>query len=281
MSALEEQLVLINCSWPCPNPAQSCIVTSTNTSCGNRGSSDQWMMNSPKKSPFYTGAYITVNLQLCQPVPIPTLPTTNSTATTGVGQSIIEWPIASKHKPQDEYLGNCGHGLYCSSIGQDKLNPICRQKLDDLSPCNSSNQCLSRYCFDSLCQANNNITKKGGETKHHNITQPTHNSTGKIIAAVLGVFGAILVIALVFFIYRKRKHNKKSVVPPPPLSPVVAVDQNNNTMAINSTSTSFNINHSNHDLVHKQFASDFQQESITPPAPPGENYLVPPPLYKP
>lgn len=263
------QLALINCSWPCPNASHECIVTSTTTFCGNR-EMNSWMMNTPEKSPSYTGAYVSIHLQPCQSVPIPLLPIIDNTTSIQPGQAIIEWPITSNsRKPQDAYLGNCGHGLYCSSIGDDKLVPVCRQKLSNSIACNSSNQCISKHCIDNICQVNNSITKKEDQFKqHHHVTHPSHSSTGHILAAVFGVFGAVVIAAVAFFIYRKRKQKNLVKVPP---------SEHNNTTT-QSTTTSFNINRDS-DLIHKQFASDFQQETTTVQQ--QQDYIKPPPLYKP
>ncbi|CAO3630325.1 unnamed protein product [Mucor hiemalis] len=264
----------INCTWPCPDPKQGCIVTTTTAFCGSRVS-DLWMINEPEKSPFYTGAYVSIELQPCQKVPIPPLPSAPLNTTAKQGETIIQWPVASVRRPQDEYLGNCGHGLYCSSSGQDKLYPVCRHRFELSLACNSSNQCLSRFCLDGVCQTINNSTKKGDQTKeHHNYSHPSHNSTGHILAGVFGSFGAVIIGLAGFFIYRRQKNirGRTEKVEPELMEETSQFQENahsrNSAIFNNSSSrrhSSF-LSASDRELVEKQFASDFQQENINTPA---------------
>ena len=227
--------VLINCSWPCPNPAQGCVITNTEAFCGNR-ESNRWMMNSVQKAPFFTGAYVSLKLQPCQIAPKPTLPLVSPAYnTTTAGESVIQWPIPSLHRPYDAYLGNCGHGLYCSSTGEDAANPVCRARLDISDSCISSNQCISRHCENNTCQPYDNTTKKDQPYSKH-IIHPHHTSTGHILAAVFGTFGAIFVATLCYFAYRHRKNKKQHPIP--------------------------------ESQVQTQFASDFEQEDYYKVKPP-------------
>lgn len=261
---------LINCTWPCPDPKHGCIITTTTAFCGSRAN-DIWMINEPEKSPFYTGAYVPIELKSCQKVPIPPLPSAPPNTTTKQGETVIEWPIHSIRRPQDEYLGNCGHGLYCSTTGQDKSNPVCRHRFDLSSPCDSSNQCLSRFCLVGVCQLINNSTKKDDQTKeHHGYSHPSHNSTAYILAGVFGSFGVVALALSGFFIYRHHKKNrgKTEKVEPEPVNEAAQFQENNHSRNSAIYSNSSNRRHSSYlstsdrEFIEKQFASDFQQEHV-------------------
>lgn len=271
---------LINCSWPCPIITNSCIVTPQGASCRERRT-NEWMINTPEKSPVYTGAYVTIEFQSCDPVPIPRLPPASlGVNTTQIGQSIIRWPIQSTRRPYDNYLGNCGHGFYCSSIGDDEIEPICRQRLAILSTCFSSNQCLSGSCVDNTCQLNSRIT--GDRYRNQESSNYDNKRTARILAAVFGIIGGIIVIAFGFVMYSRHKDRKA-------LNEQMASDHEETVQqAMHSFSASGMPLRMNDDL-HKQFASDFQNEGATSTITSvmhqsqlqHQQYDVPPPSYKP
>lgn len=147
------QASVIDCSWPCPNPAHGCIVTNEGAHCATRGK-DLWEITTPLKAPIYTGSYITRPMDSCQPAPIPNLPTGSATKP---GQSVIMWPMKPERRPLDEYLGNCRGGLFCSSAGGDKSNPVCRIRYQPGVACVSPNQCYSGICTNNICQSGSNV----------------------------------------------------------------------------------------------------------------------------
>lgn len=273
------QSSLINCSWPCPRATNGCIVTPQGASCGDRGIND-WVINMPEKAPIYTGAYVSIALQPCLPVPIPSLlPAYLGVNTTQIGQSIIMWPILNLRRPQDEYLGNCGHGFYCSSIGNDKLNPVCRQRFVISSTCFSSNQCSSGSCLNNTCQFNGNRTDGTGRRYRYSESQNYDNkTTARILASVFGIAGGIVVIAVGFVLYR-RHINRKSA------KEQIVYNNNENMQSTHSFGASGLALRMN-DSFHKQFASDFQHEGATSTITSAMHqsqfqHDMPPPSYKP
>ncbi|KAI8645114.1 hypothetical protein BD408DRAFT_412263 [Parasitella parasitica] len=147
----QPQWSLIDCTWPCPNGADSCIITNDGARCGPKSGS-QWLIPAADKSPIYTGAYAHRPLESCIPAPIPNLTHVDQGAATDASQSVILFPMQTEvDRPLDEYLGNCDGGMYCSATGNDKTNPVCRIRLQPGSACASSNQCYSRNCENSVC----------------------------------------------------------------------------------------------------------------------------------
>lgn len=204
------QYSYIDCTWPCLNPSDKCVVTVQGASCGSRDITS-WILNTPERSPYYTGAYVSIALQPCQPVPIPKLSSAPaSNASTVIGQSVIMWPISNLHRPQDEYLGNCRHGLYCSSFGQDKSNPVCRQKFALSSACVSPNQCSTGFCTNRTCQYNYDATFGDGRGRYGRQYDEAHyQKVGQVVAAVFGSLGALVVAVICFILYLRHKRNKK------------------------------------------------------------------------
>ncbi|KAG2194128.1 hypothetical protein INT47_004198 [Mucor saturninus] len=270
---------LINCTWPCPTSTHGCIVTPQGASCSDKGI-NEWVINSPEKAPIYTGAYVSVALQACQPVPIPKLPAAFiEVNTTQIGQSIIMWPILNMRRPQDEYLGNCGHGFYCSSTGEDQLKPVCRQRFVMTSTCFSSNQCLSGSCLENTCQYNSNRTDGG---RRHRYTE-SHNDyddrrTARILASIFGIVGGIIVLVVGFIMYRRRQIRKAAV------NEAVYPNETGqqSTLSFGASGLPLRAN----DSLHKQFASDFQNDgatsTITSVMQQSQlHHDIPPPSYKP
>lgn len=165
---------LIDCSWPCPNPADGCIITNEGAHCAPRGA-NRWEIKHPLKAPVYTGRPVTRPMDRCQPAPMPQLPAGDIANIPNPGQSVIMWPMQPERRPLDEYLGNCRGGLFCSSAGDDKANPVCRIRYQPGVSCVSSNQCYSGKCLDNVCQPgedrddddddnrNNNRNNRGGQ----------------------------------------------------------------------------------------------------------------------
>ncbi|GAA5801292.1 hypothetical protein EDC94DRAFT_106659 [Helicostylum pulchrum] len=231
------EYALINCSWPCPNISHGCIVSPQEAHCGQRRG-NSWIINTPQKAPYYTGAYISVHLQPCQPAPTPYLPpATLVDNRTEPGQSIILWPIDNIRRPHDIYLGNCGHGYYCSSAGSDSLYPVCRHRVKETSSCESSNQCTTSFCHEHTCQLNidGNITEKN---ERWNRTHDHKDRTAQILASVFGIVGGIVMLGIAFIVYRKHKSKKKEE------TAVYYNTQNNSGLP----------------LQQEQFASDFQHD---------------------
>ncbi|KAI9481112.1 MAG: hypothetical protein EXX96DRAFT_649648 [Benjaminiella poitrasii] len=224
-AALEIQYSIINCTWPCPDNDDSCVITSNSTSC-QKADDNSWVMSSPKKAPAYTGATVSIDLLPCISAPIPQLPVAKDDANLTDEQTIIKWPVPNLRRPLDNYLGNCGHGLYCSSSGEDSQTPVCRPKLEVGSPCTSSNQCSAGYCYDNICHPKNeDISTARNETHSHTTTNVNSNShssgewsdnanssmsatTVKILASVFGILGGLAIIVFGFIMwhrYRRRK----------------------------------------------------------------------------
>ncbi|KAI8054788.1 hypothetical protein BDF21DRAFT_431057 [Thamnidium elegans] len=251
------EYVLINCSWPCPNITHGCIISPQEAHCGQR-TDNNWIINTPQKAPYYTGAYISVHLQPCQPAPIPRLPPAAFDNRTEPGQSIIIWPIDNIRRPHDAYLGNCGHGYYCSSAGPDSLFPVCRQRVKEYNSCESSNQCTTSFCLEHTCQLNieHNITDKN---ERWNRTHDHKDKTAQILASVFGIVGGIVMLGIAFIVYRKHKSKKETVY----------YSQNNSSLP----------------LQQEQFASDFQhditQSQLHDLVRHSSVYSKPPPSYKP
>lgn len=221
---LAPRYTLINCTWPCSNPTDICIVTTSNASCRPLTDNNSWIMTSPDKAPIYTGPTVTRSFQACIQVPIPLLPVivSNQTNTTiNGGQSMISWPIIGNmttKRVQDDYLGNCGRTLYCH-------NSICFNRLNRGSSCKSSNQCAHGYCdSNGICRL---------------LTNDRHHGNGTVtavivIASVFGVVGASVFAGLIYG-YRKtlfKRILKKQTIaaktskqndlidrPPPPYEP--------------------------------------------------------------
>lgn len=245
---------VINCTWPCFDDSASCVVTPESASCqivqGNG-----WILNSPKKSPTFTGASVSKLLASCIPAPNPQLPTAAQDTIITSNQTIIEWPSWTLRRPLDSYLGNCGHDLYCSSAGDDATQPVCRRRLSVGSTCSSSNQCHASYCNDNVCHSKNEDTKNEGHTHDSNYSGRSNShmnsKTIQILASVFGIVGALLFAGIGFFVYRRHRRrlsNKQDQAYQAP---------NNN---FNNSSNSFNVNVSplnSNGYKEEQFASDF------------------------
>lgn len=288
------QSSVINCTWPCFDDAAKCIVTPEGASC-QIVQGDSWILNSPHKAPVFTGSYVSRVALPCIPAPIPQLPVTTQNTTINANQTIIEWPSWTLRRPLDSYLGNCGHDLYCSSMGQDASQPACRQRLSVGSTCRSSNQCHYGFCSDNVCHPKNESPNNDGHTHHadgmdRNGGQMS-SKTVQILASVFGIVGALLFAGIGFFMYRRHRRrsvlSQQSLVYPPP---------SNNIN--NSSSTSFNVNTAplnSTGYKEEQFASDFLHEDNQHVAPPpvtindnnamrygdDNGFLRPPPSYRP
>ncbi|KAF1807590.1 hypothetical protein FB192DRAFT_1318604 [Mucor lusitanicus] len=289
-SAIITQNSVINCTWPCSDAAAECVVTPEGAGC-QIVQGDKWILNSPKKAPVFTGSYVSRMTMPCIPAPIPQLPVATPNTTIHPNQSIIEWPSWTLRRPLDFYLGNCGHDLYCSSVGQDAGQPVCRQRLSVGSACQSSNQCHYGFCSDNVCHPKNESPTNDGHTHHANNMDRNSSKTGQILASVFGIVGALLFAGFGFFMY--RRHRRRSVIHQQPPAYPAASNINN------SSSTSFNVNTvplNSAGYKEEQFASDFLHEDNqhAPPPPPGtingnhavsygddNGLLRPPPSYKP
>lgn len=160
--AVTPQWSLIDCTWPCANGADSCIITNEGAQCKAK-TGPEWMIPAADKSPIYTGAYTNRPLQPCIPAPIPNLAHAEQGSATNAGQSVILFPMQTEtDRPLDEYLGTCNGGMYCSAAGDDKANPVCRIRLQPGSTCASSNQCYSRNCENGVC-----VKKVEKRSSHH------------------------------------------------------------------------------------------------------------------
>ncbi|KAI7905613.1 uncharacterized protein BX663DRAFT_500345 [Cokeromyces recurvatus] len=212
-------LSVINCSWPCPNADDKCVITANNAAC-RYPSKNSWIMNATNESPIYTGASVSHPYLPCIPAPIPQLPlvTYNSTVLTQ-GQTIIDWPTSSLYRPLDNYLGNCDHQrLYCSSFGQDIKNPICRPRLKVGLSCASSNQCLSSYCYNYICSPRDksNSSETDNDSSPQNLGEwsddddPSKSTkTIQIFASIFGIIGGLAFIIVGIIIYSRHKKRKK------------------------------------------------------------------------
>lgn len=195
---LTPQYSLINCTWPCPNASDKCVITSSSASC-RPFANNNWIMNSPTRAPIYTGATVTIPNQACIPVPIPQLPVANSSAAPPAGQSIVYWPILNTtRRVQDDYMGNCGHSLYC-------YHSVCVNRVVQGSQCISSNQCVYGFCSNSTCHPFTDGNRRRSDRK----------TTVIAVASVFGVVGATIFSALIYR-YRKSifKTKKQAVIQP-------------------------------------------------------------------
>ncbi|KAL7309254.1 hypothetical protein PS15m_011362 [Mucor circinelloides] len=251
-SAITQNSV-INCTWPCFDDAAKCVVTPEGASC-QIVQGDSWILNSPKKAPVFTGSYISRAAMICVPAPIPQLPVATQNTTITSNQTVIEWPSWTLRRPLDSYLGNCGHDLYCSSVGKDTNQPVCRQRLSVGASCNSSNQCHYGFCSDNVCHPKNENPSDGGHNMHHSDDRNYNNGhinskTIQILASVFGIVGALLFAGIGFFLY--RRHRRRSINQQKP-----AYSTPNN----NANNSSFNVNIvplNNTGYKEEQFASDF------------------------
>lgn len=254
VSALTQNSV-INCTWPCFDDTARCVVTPGGASC-QIVQGDSWILHSSKKAPVFTGTYVSRAATSCIPAPIPQLPVATQNTTITSNETIIEWPPWTLRRPLDPYLGNCGHDLYCSSVGDDATQPVCRQRLSVGSTCQSSNQCHYGFCSDTFCYPKNESPTNNGHTHHMDRhSDDVSNKSGQILAAVFGILGALLFAGIGFFMY--RRHRRRSVNNQPlPIYPASS-DMNN------SSSTSFNVNTvplGSAVYKEEQFASDFLHE---------------------
>ncbi|KAI8079554.1 uncharacterized protein B0P05DRAFT_587015 [Gilbertella persicaria] len=187
---------VIDCTWPCLNTSHTCIITLQTAQCQFQ-TPNSWTMISPSKAPMYTGASVSTNLQSCTLAPQAPLPTLLNNTPLLNHQSIIMWPVHNLYRPLDAYLGNCGHGLYCSSAGQDRQQPICRQKSQYGSHCVSSNQCLAGVCEHNVCRP------KDRRTMHPSNAIADHDYLAPIVGSVLGVLGTVGVAVMCVYVYRR------------------------------------------------------------------------------
>jgi hypothetical protein len=248
------QNIVINCTWPCFDGSASCVVTPESASC-QIVHGDSWVLNSPKKSPTFTGASVSKVLVSCIPAPNPQLQAVTQDTIITLNQTMIEWPSWALHRPLDAYLGNCGHDLYCSSAGNDANQPVCRKRLSFGSACNSSNQCHAGYCNNNVCHSKNEETKNDDHFHDSNcsdrINSHMSNKTTQILASVFGVVGVIIFAFIGFFMYYRHRRilsNKQDQI---------YQASNNN---FKNSSGSFNINISSlnsNGYKEEQFASDF------------------------
>ncbi|KAK4517299.1 DNA repair protein rad14 [Mucor velutinosus] len=292
---------VINCTWPCFDDAARCVVTPEGASC-QIAQGDSWILSSPEKAPVFTGSYVSRIALSCIPAPIPQLPMATQNTTVNSNQTVIEWPPWNLRRPLDTYLGNCGHGLYCSSVDKDANLPVCRQRLSVGSTCQSSNQCHYGFCSDYICHPKNESPTNDGHTHHsdNNSRNSDHmnSKTVQILASVFGTVCALLFAGIGFFMY--RRHRRRSIINQQP--PVYSTSNN----TINNSSTSFSVNavpFSSTGYKEEQFASDFLHEDKQHVAPPpvtindnnamrygqaqadyddnGNDLLKPPPSYRP
>lgn len=247
--ALTARPSLINCTWPCPDPNDICIVTSKEANC-QPYIENSWIILSPKKAPFYNGASVTVRNAECISAPIPQLPSAQQNQTPPAGYSIIDWPINStQRRPQDEYLGNCGHLLYCLKSNTTSSS-VCVSRLGYDSACESSNQCAHGFCINNVCRPRNdnmhnngnNSTNNGHSYGRHPSGNSVNRQTVEIIASVLGVVSAILFAGIGIFLYRRH----------------VAARRNNSNILVNNSNA--NDNTIERVVVEQQFATDFLGE---------------------
>lgn len=198
---------LINCTWPCPNSSDKCTVTANGASCQPQ-TENTWVINSPRKAPIYTGAYVTIENVECIPVPIPELEIVKQNDTPPEGFSIVNWPILNARRPQDYYLGNCGHLLYCHQLN-DGAPPVCIDRLDYGESCDSSNQCANGFCYNNICHPSNETIFNDGHTHNHTWTGNSENTpnrkTVEIVASIFGIVGAILFVVAGVLVYKRSK----------------------------------------------------------------------------
>ncbi|GAN10552.1 hypothetical protein MAM1_0369d10095 [Mucor ambiguus] len=163
----QPQWSLIDCTWPCANGGDACVLTNEGAQCKAK-TDPEWVIPAADKSPIYTGAYTHRPLQPCIAAPIPTLKHVDQGAATNAGQSVILFPMqAEADRPLDEYLGTCDGGMYCSAAGDDKANPVCRIRLQPGSACASSNQCYSRNCENGVCVKKVEKRSSRQQRRHH------------------------------------------------------------------------------------------------------------------
>ncbi|KAI8889172.1 hypothetical protein K501DRAFT_171260 [Backusella circina FSU 941] len=204
---IQQYYVVINCSWPCPNISDTCILTRTSAQCQLKGD-NEWNIITPSKSPVYTGAYSSVENHTCIPAPIPNLPIYQNSTVLTTGQTVIQWPIVETYKSLDNYLGNCKHGMFCSSTGQDEARPICRRGYAPGSKCISSNQCKRGFCESGTCHQKSTYTEKTGQSQQEERGRQTHN-TIIIAATIVSILGAIVILLIVFTVVRYRRRRVK------------------------------------------------------------------------
>lgn len=253
------EYAIINCSWPCPDTSHGCIVTSQEAYCGER-LENSWIIHSPQKAPYYTGASVSVNLQPCQLAPFP--PLLPAAAAAAAGKQLIEWPMDNPKRPYDIYLGNCGHGFYCSSISLNLDKPVCRHRYKINERCESSNQCMTSFCsHNGTCQAlinSQQLVKQQQEDEGND----NKRKMVEILASVFGIVGGFAVIGISLFLYRKYKLN---------------YDNNDKIEEENI------IQHNSSILpLQQQFASDFEHDEISSQfINQTQPFDIPPPSYKP
>jgi hypothetical protein len=202
---IQQHYVVINCSWPCPTITDACILTKNGAQCQPK-IINEWNIITPSKSPVYTGAYSSVENHTCIPAPIPSLPIYRNTTVLLNNQTVIQWPIISTYKALDDYLGNCNHGMFCSSTGEDEAKPICRKGYAPGSKCISSNQCRRDYCSSGICyQSTQQESQDSTDTEAHRQTK----NTIIIAATIVSVLGVIAIIVLVIAVIRYRRRRVK------------------------------------------------------------------------
>ncbi|KAI8979492.1 hypothetical protein BDF20DRAFT_869915 [Mycotypha africana] len=253
---LIRKLSLINCSWPCPDESDMCVITKAGGNCQQQTDND-WLLTTRRKAPVYTGPTVTIYLQPCLPAPFPELPPFKENMTLKQGQSVIDWPSGTIHRPLDQYLGNCGHGLYCSFTGVDSNSPVCRQRFDHGAFCVSSNQCLSSYCHDNICHPKTDIISKDNRTtdtmsdnQDSSYSAPeTSRKTVIILGSIFGAVGVLACAAICYLLYRCHYRQKQVTTNNEisiPIQKLSVVSSNN----IVSQST----------LKEEQFVTDFLHE---------------------
>lgn len=117
---------LIDRSWPCPNPADGCMIANEGAYCPPPRSAIRWEIKHPLKAPVYTGRHVTRPMDRFKPAPMPQFPAGDIANIPIPSQSVIMWPMQLERRPLDECLGNCRGGLFRSSAGDYKstLNHI-------------------------------------------------------------------------------------------------------------------------------------------------------------
>ncbi|CDH49820.1 predicted protein [Lichtheimia corymbifera JMRC:FSU:9682] len=186
--------VVVNCTWPCADSSQVCVVSATTIECRPQHNS-QWVLKQPNQSPVFVGEIARWHTP-CVTSPNPTLHyLSEDTAHIKANQSIIPWPPADTDRPLDSHLSDCEPSTFC-----DLDTGICVDRLEEDATCDSTNQCNnSLLCIQNKCT---NVSLDGNED------DPPSNGTNKVHIAIIVVVVVVAVLAIASIagiVYYRRK----------------------------------------------------------------------------